>query len=591
VIVGSFVGQWPALFGIARRYMWTVPIVAVLGVLASAVEGIGIGLLIPLISTIVQNGTWAPDNVFIALIDKIASSLDHRAHLQFIGATIFGCVILKCTIQMINRRFIGWADGRIANDVRCALSETLVTVGYQFYLRYEPGYLIEIVSGKIWRVVEAIRAWYSLVAAGAAASIFALALVAVSWRMSLIVGVGVIVIRMMHNYLARGLNKRSDIWTSANTELTDRMFTLVTGARLVRIYGQENREKTRFVQVSEKVFKTWLALEVPSSWLEPALEVAHTALFILLLLGAYQAGSNIALVVTFLVLLYRMQPHLRAMETARSTLASLSGAMREVNWFLDASDKPAPPTGHLSFKDWRQSIVFEDVCFSYPGRAVRAPALKGVSFSVVFGAATALVGPSGAGKSTIVNLILRLYDPDAGQIRVDGISIAELNPRDWRASIAFAGQDVEFLDGTIYDNILMGREGATAADVERAACDADADSFIRALPQGYQTDVASRGLNLSAGQRQRIALARALIRDPQLLILDEATNAVDGVSETTILNALHRRAGRATTLVISHRASTLAACNQAIVVDGGRVVEKGSLSELHWYRKALAELA
>ena len=581
-------GQPPAILAIVRHFFWTVPIVAILGTVSSALEGIGIGLLIPLISTLVENDRWRPENEFLALMDKIASSFGQSVRVPLIGSAIFAFIILKCLVQMLNRTFIAWADGTLGHRIRCAMSERLLQVGYPFFLQHEPGYLIDIISTQSWRAVDAIRAWYSIITATAAALIFALALLLVSWRMFLVVCVGVFLIRLIRQFMSRGLRLLSNAWTKGNNVLGDRMFTLVSAGRLIRIFNQEAREQQRFERASSEVFKSSLAVEVASARFDPVLEIAHTALFVILLVGAYKIGVNIALAVTFLVLLYRMQPHLRAMEEARVTLDSLSGAIREVDWLLSPADKPSPPSGKLRF--WLQNeITFDNVSFKYQMPPDSPLALSGVSFSIRTARATALIGPSGAGKSTIVNLLLRLYEPSSGQILVDGTRLSKIDPVVWRANIAFAGQDVEFVDGTIRDNIALGKIGATSDEIETAARDADADGFIRQLPYGYLTEVASRGLNLSAGQRQRIALARALVRGPQLLILDEATNAIDGVSEVAVLEALRRRGGRATTLVISHRTTTLAACEQGVVVDSGRIVEAGPLPQLDWYRKAFSK--
>lgn len=225
-------------------------------------------------------------------------------------------------------------------------------------------------------------------------------------------------------------------------------------------------------------------------------------------------------------------------------------------------------------------MKFDDVTFRYPGSESGAAVLRSARFEIRSGRSTAIIGRSGAGKTTIVNLLCRFVEPDEGVILVDGKPLNEIDPTQWRSRIALASQDLELVDGTILDNIAYGHDLATVADAQRAAKLAEADEFILNLPQGYQTIVGYRGANLSAGQRQRIALARALARDPDVLILDEATNAVDGLSEAAIVETLKLRANRRTTIVISHHRSTISFCDDVVILSGGRIKSAASLAKL-----------
>jgi subfamily B ATP-binding cassette protein MsbA len=200
------------------------------------------------------------------------------------------------------------------------------------------------------------------------------------------------------------------------------------------------------------------------------------------------------------------------------------------------------------------------------------------------GTNTALIGKSGAGKTTIVNLLCRLVEPQAGTIRLGQTLAADIDLQSWRSRVAIAGQDSELVTGSVEENIAYGRPDATAAEIEDAARAAGADCFIADLPQGYATSVGPSGLSLSGGQRQRIGLARALLRQPDLLILDEATNAVDALSEAEIMKLIRDHRYFQTLLIISHRKSTLSACEHGIVLDNGRVSEAGPLASLAYFK-------
>jgi ATP-binding cassette subfamily B protein len=192
----------------------------------------------------------------------------------------------------------------------------------------------------------------------------------------------------------------------------------------------------------------------------------------------------------------------------------------------------------------------------------------------------ALVGPSGAGKSTVLRLLLRFYDPDAGVVRIDGVDLTRADPAEARARMALVAQEAPLFSGTAADNIRFGRPDADAADVRAAALAAQAEGFLSALPNGFETSVGEHAKTLSGGQRQRLAIARALIRESPILLLDEATSALDAENERLVQQALHEAMHRRTTLVIAHRLATVLEADRIVVMDAGRVVEQGKHGEL-----------
>ncbi|MFO1150816.1 MAG: ABC transporter transmembrane domain-containing protein [Alsobacter sp.] len=231
---------------------------------------------------------------------------------------------------------------------------------------------------------------------------------------------------------------------------------------------------------------------------------------------------------------------------------------------------PEPPLG---------TVAFDDVAFAYPTRP-DAPVLDGFSLSVRQGERVAIVGPSGAGKSTVVQLILRFYDPQQGQVLVDGVPATAVDPVALRSRIAFVPQDPVVFGTTVAENLRYGRPDASDADIRAAARLAAADEFVASLPQGYDTRLGERGVTLSGGQRQRIAIARAILRDAPILLLDEATSALDAENETLVQAALDRLMEGRTTIVIAHRLATVLKADRILVMDGGRIVEEGTHAAL-----------
>jgi ATP-binding cassette subfamily B protein len=257
-----------------------------------------------------------------------------------------------------------------------------------------------------------------------------------------------------------------------------------------------------------------------------------------------------------------------------------SGAMARIAEILDARPSIATPAHPRPLPTPTQGAVsFQKVTFSYPGRP-DLPALNGFDLEVRPGERVALVGPSGAGKSTVLRLLLRFYDPQAGVIRLDGIDIRQADPAQLRARMALVAQDAPLFSGSALENLRFGREDARPEELIAAARAAQADSFLEALPEGYETPLGERAKSLSGGQRQRLAIARALVRRAPILLLDEATSALDAENERLVQRALHDAMVGRTTLVIAHRLATVLGADRIVVMDDGAVVETGTHAEL-----------
>jgi len=257
-------------------------------------------------------------------------------------------------------------------------------------------------------------------------------------------------------------------------------------------------------------------------------------------------------------------------------LQRAAGATERLVELLNATDSVVDPADPVRPAARRKGeIVFDDVVFHYPSRPGTA-ALDGVSLTVQPGETVALVGPSGAGKTTIIQLLLRFYDPDSGVVRLDGDDLRDLSREEFRRDMALVPQDPVIFADTARENIRFGRPEASDAEVEAAAKAAAADTFLRALPEGYDSYVGERGVMLSGGQKQRIAIARAILRDAPVLLLDEATSALDAESERAVQQAVDELAEGRTTLIVAHRLATVKKADRIVVFDDGRIVAQGN---------------
>ena len=373
---------------------------------------------------------------------------------------------------------------------------------------------------------------------------------------------------------------------TANTQVELGIFTTILnqtfqGIRVVKAYGMEAYEASRLADVVERIFRLNMKAVRTREVSRPVMEtLAGAAVFVVIIYGGSRVidGSTTAgAFFSFLTALLMAYEPMKKLATLNASVQQgLAGAERLYHMLdLEPAINDKPDAKDLGRAEGE--IAFDGVSFSYDEEI---QALSGVTLSVPAGKTAALVGPSGAGKSTILNLIPRFYDIDAGTIAIDGINVRDIQMRSLFANVALVSQEITLFDDTVAANIAYGKAGADQGEIEHAARHAAAHDFIMSLPDGYQTIVGEQGVKLSGGQRQRLAIARAMLKDAPILLLDEATSALDTESERHIQAALGELMQGRTTLVIAHRLSTIMDADLIYVIDRGRVVEQGSHGEL-----------
>ena len=370
--------------------------------------------------------------------------------------------------------------------------------------------------------------------------------------------------------------------TQVNVEISSRITEDFQGMRLLHTIGQLSvadsrlRDKMGFLELLLREQARRLAVVGPISGFLPILAIALIAGLSLVFLGGQ--NSMLASLVTFVLALQRLTQNLSRIANVLNQQADNSGRLVRLNEILSPVGKKFRRQGGKPFVELNQSIRFDHVSLHY---APDLPAsLIDISFSLPKAQMIALVGPSGAGKSSIADLLTGLHAPNRGQILIDDIPLDQLDLASWQQRLGVVSQDTFLFNDTIAENIAFGTPGVTRSQI-KAACDAaQAACFIESLPIGYDTLVGERGYRLSGGQRQRLSLARAILRDPELLILDEATSALDSQSELLVQQAIERFERSHTVLVIAHRLSTIVRADQILVLDRGRILQRGSHAQL-----------
>lgn len=352
----------------------------------------------------------------------------------------------------------------------------------------------------------------------------------------------------------------------------------LTAAREVRAFGLEEQQTQRFNALTTDLVSAQMKIVKYAQVLTPAIEVISAAGIALTLFLAYGSGLSLDSFLAIVGALYFAYEPIKKIGSLNNELKRATASLDRLEVVLDEPASIADPEHPQPLERATGKITFESVDFSYKSGE---PVLKEVSVDIPAGTICALVGPSGAGKSTFANLVPRFFEVTGGRVTLDGQDIRSYRLSDLRRNIAIVSQDPVLFNDTLYNNLLLGRPGATREDVIAAASSAFAHDFIQLLPQGYDTIVGERGALLSGGQKQRVALARAFLRNAPLLILDEATSALDSESEAYIRQALQTLMIGKTVLIIAHRFSTIRDASMILVFEQGRIVAQGPHTELY----------
>ncbi|WP_294518513.1 lipid A export permease/ATP-binding protein MsbA [uncultured Anaerovibrio sp.] len=515
------------------------------------------------------------------MIDKVLMDRDMYM-LNLIAIGILVVMFIRGVFYYGQSYLVSYVGERVIIDVRSILFKKFQNMPLSYYDKQQTGTVMSYITNDVAAMQNAIV--NNLIEMVTESSILVGSLVMMvylDWRLSLLTLMTIPLVGYAMKIFGRKLKSSGTLIQERMADITSMLQESISAIRVVKSFVREAYEINRFEHQNILNFQAAMKNVKLMSLLTPTVEfLAAVAVTFIVWFGGYEVVNETITageLVAFLTYAVNLANPVKRLSRVYGAIQKAMAAADRVFDVMDMDEKikDAPDAKELPAIEGR--VIFDNVTFSYKeGQA----ALSNVSIQAEPGQMIALVGPSGSGKSTIANLIPRFYDIDSGSISIDGYDIREVTTNSLREQIGLVPQETMLFSTTVMENIRYGRLDATDEEIIAASKAANADEFIRELPEGYETKIGERGLNLSGGQRQRLAIARAILKNPRVLILDEATSALDTESEKIVQDALDKLMEGRTSFVIAHRLSTIFNANQIYVVENGHVVEHGTHEEL-----------
>jgi ATP-binding cassette subfamily B protein len=568
-------GKPQSRFAYAKRYWawlrphaWRLVLLFTLSLFA-----IGIDMVWPLVSAHLIDG--------VILSQKLSVS-EKLGQLMGFGLGMAGLFLFGSGLAWLRSLWLQLVTSRVAFQLRAALFHRVLRLPMGELTEMKTGGILSRLSNDVDSTTGLLhQALLSPVLSAVRLVVTLCIIFTLNWRIAAAVIAAMPPILLVQNLWARRIRV---IWKSIGQdrqEIDARVSEGLSGVRIVRGFGRELREQLAYTLghhtvIRKQMLATRAQRSVALIW-ELIMPLAQVTI---IGFGGYlvvMGQATLGVLIAFQGYVWRLlEPVMQIANSISETQRGLAAMERVFEVFDKPEEKPDPPDA-LEAPERVEEIRFDDVSFAY---RPDVPVLRDFSLRVPGGSVIALVGASGAGKTTVTDLLARFYDPSTGQILLNGVDLRRIRLKSFRGMLGIVQQEVFLFDGSVRDNIAYGRSDASDAEVVNAARRANADEFIRRLPEGYDTLIGERGVKLSGGQRQRLSIARALLADPKILILDEATSSLDTESEQLIQASIDELLRDRTTFIIAHRLSTIAHADQIVVLDAGAIVELGTHDEL-----------
>lgn len=522
-------------------------------------------------------------NNFYYYTQESISHFGQSSTLALLAALLVFMTALKTGATYLSAYFIIPLRSGIVRDIRNYLYDKITRLPIGFFTTERKGDIMARMSGDVAEIENSVMASLDMMFKNPVMIIVCVAaMLVISWQLTVFVFVLLPIAGAIMGNVGKKLKRKSLENQTQWGVLMSNIEETLGGLRIIKAFNAEAKVRRRFQAENQRFYVLSNKVARRQSLAHPMSEFLGTAAIAIvlwfggtLILSGY-SSMNAAAFIYYMVIFYSIINPAKDLSKAAYSIQKGLASMQRVDVILNAPNPIKDPKSPVPLPADVRSIDYNDVCFSYGERQV----INGVTLHIPVGSTVALVGQSGSGKSTLADLLPRFYDPSSGSITINGIDIRDLQVHDLRSLMGNVNQDAILFNDTFYNNITFGVEHATMEEVEKAARIANAHDFIMESEQGYQTVIGDRGCRLSGGQRQRISIARAILKNPPVLILDEATSALDTESEVLVQQALERLMQNRTTLVIAHRLSTIRNASMICVMHEGRIVERGSHDEL-----------
>lgn len=522
-------------------------------------------------------------NNFYYYTQESISHFGQSSTLALLAALLVFMTALKTGATYLSAYFIIPLRSGIVRDIRNYLYDKITRLPIGFFTTERKGDIMARMSGDVAEIENSVMASLDMMFKNPVMIIVCVAaMLVISWQLTVFVFVLLPIAGAIMGNVGKKLKRKSLENQTQWGVLMSNIEETLGGLRIIKAFNAEAKVRRRFQAENQRFYVLSNKVARRQSLAHPMSEFLGTAAIAIvlwfggtLILSGY-SSMNAAAFIYYMVIFYSIINPAKDLSKAAYSIQKGLASMQRVDVILNAPNPIKDPKSPVPLPADVRSIDYNDVCFSYGERQV----INGVTLHIPVGSTVALVGQSGSGKSTLADLLPRFYDPSSGSITINGIDIRDLQVHDLRSLMGNVNQDAILFNDTFYNNITFGVEHTTMEEVENAARIANAHDFIMESEQGYQTVIGDRGCRLSGGQRQRISIARAILKNPPVLILDEATSALDTESEVLVQQALERLMQNRTTLVIAHRLSTIRNASMICVMHEGRIVERGSHDEL-----------
>lgn len=516
--------------------------------------------------------------------------------LLLLGLFLIVTTMLKTGAYYLGSYYMIPIRTGVVNDIRNQIYKKIIRLPLSFFSEERKGDIIARMSGDVNEIEVSIMTSLDMLFKNPILIlIYLVSMIMLNWQLTLFVFFLLPVAGYVMGKVGKKLKARSLVGQAQWADLMSQLEETLGGLRIIKAFNAENKMFARFMNLNDTFRKTTNRISRRQQLAHPMSEFLGTITVVIVL---WYGGSLIldnksemdaSMFIYYLMIFYSIINPAKELSKASYAVQKGLASMERVDKILQADDKIVESDKPFLLPSFERQIEFKDVCFKYQDEWV----LKHINLVIPKGKTVALVGQSGSGKSTLVDLIPRFYDVVEGEILIDGINIKELSLHDLRALMGNVNQEAILFNDSFYNNITFGVEKASLEDVKRAAEIANAREFIETSPEGYDMNIGDRGSKLSGGQRQRISIARAILKNPPILILDEATSALDTESERMVQTALENLMKNRTTIAIAHRLSTIRNADEICVLHEGEIVERGrheDLIKLNGYYKHLCEM-